>query len=114
MLLLDTDTSKSDYVNQFKDINYNQQTLITCMEILKKENEENDSICQLVVGTESKNVYILPTDVNNSSFLCRIKLPSVPALFSITGTFDVEWRISVACRDGKLYTIRQGMIYSHI
>ncbi len=27
-----------------------------------------------------------------------------------SGIFDVEWRISVICRDGKLYSIKNGEV----
>jgi Bardet-Biedl syndrome 1 protein len=53
-------------------------------------------------------VYILPQDPTNSSFLCKVQLPSTPVLLSVTGLFDVEWRISVICRDGRMYSVKSG------
>jgi len=35
-------------------------------------------------------------------------LPSVPAIIAVTGLYDVEWRIVCSCRDGKIYTIKNG------
>ena len=29
-------------------------------------------------------------------------------LLSVSGLFDVEWRIAVACRDGKIYNVKNG------
>uniref|UniRef100_A0A7S0XEZ2 Bardet-Biedl syndrome 1 N-terminal domain-containing protein n=1 Tax=Chromulina nebulosa TaxID=96789 RepID=A0A7S0XEZ2_9STRA len=108
LLGLEIDTARATFITEMKDAPFNQHTLITCMDVLKKDSEEPESLCHLIVGTESKYIYVLPIDQSNSNILCKVKLPSPPALMSVTGVFDVEWRISVACRDGMLYTIRQG------
>jgi Bardet-Biedl syndrome 1 protein len=110
LLTIETDANRVAFINDMKDTNYVQQTLITCMETLKKENEDLDGISLLVVGTEAGAILILPQDPINSSFLCRIQLPSTPAMISISGIFDVEWRISVICRDGRLYSIKNGEV----
>ena len=34
-------------------------------------------------------------------------LPSVPVFLSVTGLYDVEYQISVACRDACIYTIKR-------
>jgi Bardet-Biedl syndrome 1 protein len=105
---MDADSSRDEFVNEMKDIAFQQLTLISCMGVLKRDSEEVDGVCHLVVGTESKMIYILPPDLTNSNILCKTKLPSVPVMISASGQFLTEWRISVVCRDGKLYTIRQG------
>ena len=104
----DLSAVRTDYVNNLKIAPpYIQQTLLTCMDVIKKDSEDVDAISLLVVGTESGYVYILPQDPSNSNYLCKISLSnSVPVMFSVTGLFDVEWKIVVACRDGKLYTIK--------
>ena len=53
-------------------------------------------------------ILILPPDPVNSNVQCKVELPSVPTMMTISGVFDVEWRISVVCRDGKLYSIKNG------
>ena len=107
--------ARIDYVNSMKVAPpYVQQTLLTCMDVIKKDSEDTDAISLLVVGTESGYVYILPQDPSNSNYLCKISLSnSVPVMFSVTGLFDVEWKIVVACRDGKLYTIK-GKLCAHL
>lgn len=60
------------------------------------------------MGTESGQLFILPQDPQASQVLCRLQLPSVPALLSVSGCFDVEWRVSILCRDGKLYSAKSG------
>ena len=37
-----------------------------------------------------------------------ISSSQVPVMFSISGLFDVEWRVLVSCRDGKIYSIKNG------
>ena len=85
-----------------------QDTVVTCMETLNKVGNEPDSVSSLVIGTESQKVLIL--DPSATQIVCSVDLPSVPAFLAVTGEFDVEWRIVVACRDGKLYTITNGEV----
>jgi Bardet-Biedl syndrome 1 protein len=35
-------------------------------------------------------------------------LPSVPVFIAAAGLFDVEYRIVVACRDGRIYVLKNG------
>ncbi|KAG0729916.1 Bardet-Biedl syndrome 1 [Chionoecetes opilio] len=37
-----------------------------------------------------------------------MSLPSVPVILSVTGLYDVEYRIIVACRNGQVYTLKRG------
>ena len=76
------------------------------METLKKNSDLDDAVSSLVIGTENCQVLIL--DPPGSTVICQVTLPSVPTMFAITGLYDVEWRIVVACRDGKIYTIKSG------
>lgn len=36
-----------------------------------------------------------------------MSVPSVPVYMDVSGLFDVEFRIIVACRDGCLYTLKR-------
>ena len=103
--------ARNDYVSNMKTSPpFVQQTLITCMDVIKKDSDDIDAVSLIVLGTESGHVYVLPQDPSNSNFVCKIALPSsVPVMLSVSGLFDVEWRVVVACRDGKLYTIK-GMV----
>ena len=53
LITLESEAARNAYVNEMKDILYTQSTLITCMDTLKKDSEDNDAITLLVVGTES-------------------------------------------------------------
>lgn len=38
------------------------------------------------------------------------KLRSVPVFIEITGQYDIEYKIYVACRDGKIYFFKNGVL----
>lgn len=91
---------------------------------------DDDAVSCLVIGTESQDVYILDPEAFtilskvSSSVLfhqyfqgldrilklylhLQMSLPSVPTLMDVTGQFDVEFRIIVACRNGNIYILRR-------
>lgn len=103
--------ARNAFLSELKDIPVTAQaTLITCMEMLKKDSENADALSMLVVGTESGHVHFLPPDASDSATVCSIKIPSAPVLLSVSGLFDIEWRVVAACRDGKLYSIKNGEV----
>merc|ERR1719296_262412 len=82
------------------------------METLKQNMDESTAVSMLVLGTENKMIYIL-----NSSALeaaSKVELEAVPTFISILGLYDVEYRITVACRDGNIYTIKNGQVLSSV
>jgi Bardet-Biedl syndrome 1 protein len=109
LLALDKEHQRLNYIQETKDItSYVQPTLITCMDVMKKDSDDIDAISLLLIGTEAGQLYILPADPQNSTILCRVQLPSPPTHFVVQGIFDVEWRISIICRDCKLYAVKNG------
>jgi hypothetical protein len=40
----------------------------------------------------------------------QVQLPSVPAFMAVLGLWDIECRVTVACRDGRIYTIKNGTV----
>ncbi len=91
-----------------KGSNLIQQTVVTCLDTLNKSFDEPDSISCLVIGSESGKIFIL--DPTATSIIKDIQLKDVPVFISVSGKYDVEYRIIVACRDGKLYTIKNGEV----
>lgn len=83
---------------------------ITCMEVMKKYTDELNLITLLVIGTENDSILILPHDLKLFKILATISLPSTPVSLNILGSFDAEWRISVVCRNCKIYHIKNGDI----
>lgn len=37
----------------------------------------------------------------------QMLLPSAPTMMNVTGQFDVEFRVTVACRNGNIYVLRR-------
>lgn len=37
----------------------------------------------------------------------KMSLPAAPTMMDVTGQFDVEFRITVACRNGNIYILRR-------
>jgi Bardet-Biedl syndrome 1 protein len=107
LLCLPPDQQES-LVNEMKGRKLVQQTIITCMGSIKRNSLDADAPTLLVVGTEANHVVILEQDISSTGFLCEVALPTTPTALCITGMFDVEWRINVAGRDGKIYSIKNG------
>ena len=56
----------------------------------------------LVLGTESSSIYIL--DPEAFTIMDSLELPSPPVFLSVTGLYDVEFRILVTCRCYSAFT----------
>uniref|UniRef100_A0A670YY80 Bardet-Biedl syndrome 1 n=1 Tax=Pseudonaja textilis TaxID=8673 RepID=A0A670YY80_PSETE len=93
------------FVNQHKFQPIKRQTVITCMATLKKNRVEEDAISCLVVGTENMEILIL--DPEAFTILSKVAIPSMPAFLDIAGQFDVEYYLTVACRNGSVYILRR-------
>uniref|UniRef100_A0A8D2LGN2 BBSome complex member BBS1 n=1 Tax=Varanus komodoensis TaxID=61221 RepID=A0A8D2LGN2_VARKO len=93
------------FVNQHKVHPIKRQTVITCMATLKKNMVDEEAISCLVIGTENEEILIL--DPEAFTVLAKMSVPSVPAFLDVMGQFDVEYRLSVACRNGCIYILRR-------
>merc|ERR1712226_1615539 len=89
-----------------------QHTSITCMEVMKQNMDEPTAVSMLVLGTENKMVYVL--DKSALTIEMKVELDAVPTMMSILGLYEVEYRITVACRDGNIYTIKNGQVLSTV
>ncbi|KAK1154916.1 hypothetical protein AOXY_G27943 [Acipenser oxyrinchus oxyrinchus] len=93
------------FVNLYKNQPIKRQTVITCIGTLKKNMADDDAVSCLVIGTECMELYIL--DPEAFTVLAKMSLPSAPAFMDVTGQFDVEFRVTVACRNGNIYILRR-------
>lgn len=103
---------QQDFVKKSRDTLLQQNTSITCMEVLKQNMDEPTAVSMLVLGTENKMVYILDSSALNIA--SKVALDAVPSFISVLGLYDVEYRITVACRDGNIYTIKNGQVLSTV
>uniref|UniRef100_A0A3Q1GLI0 BBSome complex member BBS1 n=2 Tax=Acanthochromis polyacanthus TaxID=80966 RepID=A0A3Q1GLI0_9TELE len=94
-----------DFVQLHKLQPIRRQTVITCIGTLKKSTADEDGVSCLVIGTESSDVFIL--DPEAFIILSKMSLPAAPTMMDVTGQFDVEFRITVACRNGNIYILRR-------
>ncbi|KAK1881132.1 Bardet-Biedl syndrome 1 protein like [Dissostichus eleginoides] len=94
-----------DFVQLHKQQPIRRQTVITCIGTLKKSTADEDGVSCLVIGTESCDVFVL--DPEAFIILSTMSLPAPPTMMDVTGQFDVEFRITVACRNGNIYILRR-------
>ena len=106
MLPMEDEDQLAAHVERVVRFPLRQDTVITCMGTMPKMVEEPDAMSSLVIGTESKLLIIL--DPSATTKLCEVQLPAVPTTMRVSGCFDVDWRIIVACRDARLYTVSIG------
>ncbi|GFS80161.1 bardet-Biedl syndrome 1 protein [Nephila pilipes] len=104
-LMLEQD-ELDEFFNLHKQFPLKKQTVVTALSAMKKSMAEEDAVSCLVLGTENQNVYVLEPDA--FTILSAMTVPSVPVFMDVSGLFDVEFRIVVACRDGCLYTLKRG------
>ncbi|GAA6217380.1 Bardet-Biedl syndrome 1 protein [Lates japonicus] len=103
---LSLETSDMDeFVQLHKQQPIRRQTVITCIGTLKKSTADEDGVSCLVIGTESSDVYVL--DPEAFIILSKMSLPAAPTMMDVTGQFDVEFRVTVACRNGNIYILRR-------
>ncbi|GIY18457.1 bardet-Biedl syndrome 1 protein [Caerostris darwini] len=104
-LMLEQD-ELDEFFQLHKQFPLKKQTVVTSLSAMKKSMAEEDAVSCLVLGTENQNVYVLEPDA--FTILSAMTVPSVPVFMDVSGLFDVEFRIVVACRDGCLYTLKRG------
>ena len=73
---------------------------------IHQDRDDEGAVSSLVIGTENNQILIL--DPLGSKVICQASLPSTPTILAVTGLYNVEWRIVCACRDGKIYTVKNG------
>lgn len=84
-----------------------QLPLVTCMDVLRTLSEqEPDAAGSLVLGTESGKVLLL--DSASRTVAKSFSLPSAPVFLAVSGARDVEYRVMAACRDQRIYSIKNG------
>lgn len=106
MLPMEDEDALAAHVERVCRFPLRQDTVITCMATMPKMVEEPDAMSSLIIGTESCLLIIL--DPSATTKLCTVTLPAVPTQMRVSGCFDVDWRIIVACRDARLYTVSIG------
>ena len=107
LLAIDDAEVAGAFVEEQRDKPLTATTVCTCMEVLKKDLEDDDAVSMLVVGTESGQVMVLDPSGQSVAKNCKWQLPSAPVYMAVTGVKDIEFRIVCACRDGNVHTIKE-------
>jgi Bardet-Biedl syndrome 1 protein len=89
---------------------FKQMTVATCMTTVFKSLEQERAVSQLVIGTEAGNVHVL--NAAGTAIVTTVALPSTPVCMAVVGTYEVEYRVVVACRNGNIYMIKKGRLLS--
>ena len=83
-----------------------RRTSVTCMGSLRKSTDDWDAPECLYFGTEHGQLHVLES--NASAVRRTYDLEATPAFVASHGVFDGESRISAACRDGRVRTVKNG------
>mmetsp|Transcript_76152 Transcript_76152/g.174445 ORF Transcript_76152/g.174445 Transcript_76152/m.174445 type:complete len:608 (-) Transcript_76152:73-1896(-) len=112
LLALEDSDQQREFVEQNKSVPLVQHTSITCMSVIKQQMDEPSAVSMLILGTESKNIYFL--DPSGTRIVQKVDLDSEPIFLSVVGLYSVEYRVTVACRDAKIYTIKNGSVLHNV
>lgn len=112
LLLLDTEEERTDFVTRMSAIPLIQMDVATCMTSIPLETLEAEGTSCLVVGTEACFLYVLGAATMEVSL--KVVLPSPPVFLIVAGCFAVDYRIIIACRDGRVYSIKHGHLHSAV
>ncbi|KEG11372.1 putative Bardet-Biedl syndrome 1 protein [Trypanosoma grayi] len=105
LLASDNLQERERFVERTKNEPLRQMTVVACMGSLWVDPGENGRSC-LVFGTEDRYIYVLKNSAMEVQF--KVKFPSVPVQILTAGALRVQYRIVVACRDGCVYSIKNG------
>uniref|UniRef100_H2Y718 Bardet-Biedl syndrome 1 N-terminal domain-containing protein n=1 Tax=Ciona savignyi TaxID=51511 RepID=H2Y718_CIOSA len=104
-LQLESRDEAEAFIASHKNVTLKKETIITCLTPMKKSVAEDDAISCVVVGTEHKEIQIIDSEAFTQ--LKSYQLSSIPVFINVSGLYDVDFRLFVACRDGKIYTLRK-------
>lgn len=94
------------FVSVFKHSVLKRETVVTTMTTLHKDRSEPGAVSCLLVATEHRDVYIF--DPQAFTILVKMSVPAVPVFMCASGLCDVQYTITVACRDAFIYTYKKG------
>ncbi|KAJ9510374.1 hypothetical protein QJQ45_015847 [Haematococcus lacustris] len=103
---------KLSFVEQWQGQPLTATTVITCMETMKLAIDEPDAVSCLVVATESGRILIL--NPAGTAVAKNIWVGVTAAFLCVAGELEVDYRIAMAGRDGKLYLVRNGELQQTI
>mmetsp|Transcript_20772 Transcript_20772/g.53229 ORF Transcript_20772/g.53229 Transcript_20772/m.53229 type:complete len:619 (+) Transcript_20772:542-2398(+) len=104
--------AREDFVVHYKGQPLTSSSSVAVLGTVNKSHEEPDSVSCLMVGTESGKLLLLNPTGTAVAKTIALGRGSIPTHMVNTGVLDVEWRTAVACRDGKIYQLKNGELQS--
>lgn len=104
-------------IDEQKEIFRSYKTLLTipnmptCVQVIKKDSEDEYALSNLVLGTEMKTVLIL--DSQGTAIIKKVVLPSTPVTILVHGFLESEYKLIVGCRDDKIYFVKNNEVFYH-
>lgn len=98
-------TTRESHIKEWINQPLSESPCVCTMSSLKRLRDDPDSTCMLVIGLENGHILFLDPP---GSVTTVVQLPSASTHISVSGKFEVEYRVVVACRNGKVYTIKNG------
>lgn len=104
--------AQRNYIREKRGLPLIHQNFVTCLTRVFKQREEEKSQQMLVVGTEQATLFFLAP--SGTEVKSQLDLPAVPVQLHAEGTYDVDYKLFAACRNGCVYVIAKDKIESVI
>ncbi|KAG5467005.1 hypothetical protein LSCM1_01183 [Leishmania martiniquensis] len=111
-LLLETPEERGDFIARVRSVPLSQPDVVCCLTSIPLNSLEEGGTSMLVIGTEAALLYLLKS--NATDIALKVVLPSPPVFLIAAGCYGVDYRIIVSCRDGRVYSIKQGHLHSAV
>ncbi|TGZ69510.1 hypothetical protein CRM22_003712 [Opisthorchis felineus] len=98
-------TEAYEFLEAYRSVPLKRETAATCMGKMYRHQSSPDAAECIIIGTEDSALYIF--DPATYAVLTKIALPAIPVHLCATGSFDVEYRIVVSCRNATIYQARR-------
>lgn len=102
------DSQRQQFIETYKHLPVAVAAKFTCMSKLNKSSQDPKSESMLVLGTEHNDVIILNSA--GMKILKKVSIPSTPVFIETNGLYDVNYRIVIACRNNRIYTIKNSKL----
>ncbi|KAG5492304.1 hypothetical protein GH5_01221 [Leishmania sp. Ghana 2012 LV757] len=112
LLLMETLEERSDFIARMRSVPLIQMDVVCCLSSIPLNSLDEGGTSVLVVGTEAGLLYVLKS--NAADVALKVVLPSPPVFLITAGCYNVDYRIIVSCRDGRVYSIKQGHLHSAV
>jgi len=101
--------TKIQFVEDRKNIPIVISNYVVSMTTLKKSKiDDPKGTSVIIIGSECGLIYVI--DHSGTKIISKFRIPSVPYIIVAYGSYDVEYRINIATRNGLIYSIKDGEI----